>query len=322
MVDMTATTLTPPARPDRRTVVIAAFFCALALLPPLALWLDEPFYIRFATRVMIFGIAALSLDLILGYGGMVSFGHAAFSGLGAYTVAILGFHGFDQAWAVWPAALLVAGLASLVIGALSLRTGGVYFIMITLAFAQMIYFLFSGLDQYGGEDGLRLAGRSQLPFVDLADRRVLYYVAFLALVGCFVLSRRLVASRFGLALRGAAQNDRRLAALGMPTYRYRLAAFVISGVMAGIAGILLAEAQGFVSPADMAWTRSGEVLMMVVLGGMGTLAGPVIGAAFYLVLELVLEGWTEHWPAVIGAVLIAVVLFARGGLVGLIGARR
>lgn len=321
MVDMTAA-LTPPARLDRRTVVTAAFFCALALLPPLALWLDEPFYIRFATRVMIFGIAALSLDLVLGYGGMVSFGHAAFSGLAAYAVAILGFHGVDQAFVVWPAALAVAGAASLAIGALSLRTGGVYFIMITLAFAQMIYFLFSGLDQYGGEDGLRLAGRSRLPLIDLGDRRVLYYVVFLALAGCFVVSRRLVASRFGLILRGVAQNDRRLAALGIPTYRYRLAAFAVSGVMAGIAGVLMAEAQGFVSPADLAWTRSGEILMMVVLGGMGTLVGPVIGAAFYLVLELVLEGWTEHWPAVMGAVLIAVVLFARGGLIGIIGGRR
>jgi len=318
---------------------MALLLAGLVALPLLAEALDEPFYITLMTRVLIFALAAVSLDLILGYGGMVSLGHAAFLGMGAYTAGILTHHaqegtpvfdvnvfGLDWAWTgseavlvVWPAATLAAGLLALVIGAISLRTSGVYFIMITLAFAQMVYFLFVNLDRYGGGDGLSLWGRPLGPGpVELADNTQLYYSALLALVLGLLLCRQILHARFGRVIQGARQDEARMQALGYPTYGYKLACFTLAGALAGLAGALLATQTEFVSPSFLHWTRSGELIVMVLLGGMGTLIGPALGAAAFLLLEEVLADITEHWQVILGPFLIIIVLFARRGLYGLI----
>ena len=315
-------------RLTRRQAVHAGALLFLLLLPPVALALDEPFYVSLASRILIYGLAAASLDLILGFGGMVSFGHAAFFGTGGYVVGILFVHGFegsaflglipgsDSALVAWPLAMLIAGLLALVIGAISLRTGGVYFIMITLAFAQMLYFFFVSLEAYGGDDGLSMYGRNRIPGIDLSADAAFYYVCLALLLLFLGLGHRLVRSRFGMVIIGVRENERRMAALGFPTYRYKLACFSIAGAADGVAGALIANQTEFVSPSLMHWTRSGEIMVMVILGGMGTLFGPVFGAAAFLLLEEVLSTWTEHWMVVLGPVLIFVVLFARRGVYG------
>ena len=316
----------------RQAVHLAALAIAL-LLPAVALGLDKPFFVTLASRMLIYGLAAASLDLILGFGGMVSFGHAAFFGVGGYTVGILFAHGFDgsaflglfpggdNALIIWPLAMLVSGLLALVIGAVSLRTGGVYFIMITLAFAQMLYYFFVSLETYGGDDGLSMYGRSRLPGLDLADDATFYYVCLALLLAFLWLGRRLVASRFGMVIAGVRENERRMVALGFPVYRYKLACFAIAGAVAGLAGALAANQTEFVSPGLMHWTKSGEIMVMVIMGGMGTLVGPVFGAAVFLLLEEVLSKWTEHWMIVLGPLLILIVLFAKRGLYGWLSGR-
>lgn len=295
--------------------------------------MDEPFFITLASRMLIYGLAAASLDLILGFGGMVSFGHAAFFGVGAYTVGILFAHGFegsdflglvpgsDNALVVWPLAMLVSGLMALAIGAVSLRTGGVYFIMITLAFAQMLYFFFVSLEPYGGDDGLSMYGRSRLPGLDLSDDATFYYVCLALLLLFLWLGRRLTKSRFGMVIAGVRENERRMAALGFPVYRYKLACFAIAGAVAGLAGALSANLTEFVSPSLMHWTKSGEIMVMVIMGGMGTLLGPVFGATTFLLLEELLSTWTEHWMIFLGPLLILIVLFSKRGLYGWLAGR-
>jgi branched-chain amino acid transport system permease protein len=292
----------------------------LVVLPVAAALADQPFYLTLVTRMLIFAIAALSLDLILGYGAMVSFGHAAYLGIGAYAVGILAFYGIDTAWIQWPAAILAAALVAWLVGLVSLRTSGVYFIMITLAFAQMLYFLVVSLKTYGGDDGLTINAPSRLlGALDLSNSAALYYLVLALLIGFLLLCRRLVASRFGMVIRGARSNDRRMHALGFPTVRYRLAAFVIAGTMCGVAGVLLANLTHFASPAYMHWTRSGELMVMVILGGMGSLIGPIFGAFALLALEEALSSWTEHWQFILGPILILIVLFAKRGIYGLLG---
>lgn len=313
-------------------VLASATLFALALLPQVAGFLDNPFLIRVGIRVMIMAIAALSLNLILGYGGMVSLGHAAFIGIAAYVVAILNWHvsngepfitwpvviqGSADASVVAPIAIATSALGALVIGFISLRTSGLYFIMITLAFAQMLYYLFIAFQKYGGEDGTQLLERLTLGPIALNNRIVLYYIVFGALLGVLLLIDRIVRSRFGMVLQGCRQNERRLEAIGYPTFRYKLLAFVIAGAIAGVAGVLLAASQQFVSPADLAWSRSGELVIMLVLGGVGTLFGPLFGSAIYVVLELVLGSWTTHWQIIFGPVFIFFVLFVNGGVAGL-----
>jgi branched-chain amino acid transport system permease protein len=301
---------------------IATLIClaALALVPVVAAAGDAPYYVGLFARVMIFAIAAVSLDLILGYGGLVSFGHAAYLGIGAYAVGILSFHGIANGFVHFAVALLAAAGAALVIGFVSLRTTGVYFIMITLAFSQMIYFLGVSLNQYGGDDGLNIRHHSDFGrLIDLDNPAVLYYFVFVLLVLFLCLGSRIVHSRFGVLLEGARSNERRMIALGFPTFRYKLTAFVIAGAACGVAGALFANLTLFVSPSIMHWTRSGEILMMVILGGIGTLFGPVLGAAAYLLLESVLSRWSEHWQAILGPCLILVVLFSKSGLLGLFG---
>ncbi len=309
---------------------MAIIAAALAVLPPMAEALDESFVIGLFTRIFIFALAAVSLDLILGFGGMVSFGHSAYFGAGAYVVAILSFHGAGgdaPAWplslpwlesglAAWTLAVAAAALLALLIGAVSLRTSGMYFIMITLAFAQMLYYFFVSLEVYGGDDGLSIAQRNSLPGLDLENETAFYYVCLLILAVCLVLGRRLVHSRFGMVLQGCKENEERMLALGFPTYRYKLTAFVLAGAAAGLAGALMANYMAFVDPALMHWTVSGEIMVMVILGGMGTLAGPVIGAVVLLLLEEILSAYMEHWMIILGPVLVLVVLFARRGIWG------
>lgn len=306
-------------RSVRRNVPVLVCLAALAMVPPIAAVSGEPFYIEVFARVMIFAIAALSLDFILGYGGLVSFGHAAFFGIGAYAVGILAFHGVTNGFIHFGVALVASAAAAAAIGVISLRTSGVYFIMITLAFAQMIFFLAVSLRQYGGDDGLSIDRPSDFAgLIDLAAPWTRYYFAFAFLALFLLLGRRAVHSRFGVLLRGIRSNERRMAALGFPTFRYKLAAFVIAGSVCGIGGALFANLNLFVSPSIMHWTRSGELLVMVILGGLGTLIGPVFGAAAYLLLESVLSRWTEHWQAIFGPLLILIVLFSKSGLLGLL----
>jgi branched-chain amino acid transport system permease protein len=290
----------------------------LALVPPVAALFNQPFYVDLFRRIMIFAIAALSLDLILGYGGMVSFGHAAYLGIGAYAVGIPAFHGLENGFVHLGLAILGSGLAALVIGAICLRTSGVYFIMITLAFAQMLYYLGISLETYGGDNGMRLAARSRFGPVDLTSPASFYYVVLVILLVVLILGRRLADARFGLVIHAVRSNEPRARAIGFSTYRYKLTAFVIAGAVCGLAGALLANQTEYITPDFMHWTRSGEIMFMVILGGMGTLIGPVVGALVLLLLEDLLSAWTVHWQIILGPFLVVVVLFAKRGLYGLL----
>jgi branched-chain amino acid transport system permease protein len=318
-----------------RNVLVAALLILLALLPVYCSVSGNYFLMSLFTRILILAMAAVSLNLIMGFGGMVSFGHAVYLGIGGYAVGILAKEGINSGFIQWPVALLASGLFALGVGALCLRTRGVYFIMITLAFAQMIYYVASGLDRYGGDDGLTIYKRSQ--FFDptnLSNKTFFYYLCFALLLASVYLVWRLVNSRFGMVIQGARSNERRMRAIGFPTFRYKLACFVISGVMCGLAGVLLANHTDFISPGIMFWTRSGDLIVMAVLGGMGTVFGPVIGAIALLVLEEALpiliggasqlltghevQGAREYWQLILGPMLLLIVLFARGGIDGLL----
>jgi branched-chain amino acid transport system permease protein len=296
-------------------------FAVLALVPVMAPLLGGGSYpLTVAGRIMIFAIAAVSLDLILGYGGLVSFGHAAFIGLGAYAVGILTDAGFEEGLLLLPAAMLAAAVFALLTGAVSLKTRGVHYIMITLAFGQMAYFTMTSLSAYGGDDGLTLWSRPLVAGFDwLNDRSAFYYTVLLLLVAAWALCRAVTRSRFGRVLRGCREDEERMRALGYDPFVYRLAATVIAGAIAGLAGALLAIQAEFVSPAYMSWQRSGELIVMVVLGGIGSLHGAIVGAAAFLLAEELLSGVTEHWRLIFGPLLILVVLFLRGGLGGLLG---
>jgi branched-chain amino acid transport system permease protein len=309
-----------PRLAARGTLLAAlVLFALLAILPPVAIAAGDPFWVVTATRIVVFAIAALSLDLVLGYGAMISFGHAAFLGFGAYSVAILARHGTSDLLLQTVVAVTVSALFALVTGAISLRTRGIYFIMITLAFGQMAYFFMVSLSAYGGDDGMTLFNRSTLFGTDVLENDViLYYVALGVLVAAFFGLRMIVASRFGRVLRGTRDNATRMQAIGFAAFPYQLTAYVIAGALAGVAGVLLANQTEFVSPAYMSWQRSGELIVMVVLGGMGTLVGAIAGAIGYLVLEDFLSGVTEHWHIPFGILIVLLVLYTRGGMVGLV----
>jgi branched-chain amino acid transport system permease protein len=306
-------------------VVAAAL---LVLLPPLASALGGAFYIDLVRRIMIFAIAAISLNLILGYGGLVSFGHAAYLGVGGYAVAIFAFYGVNDGLLQWSVAIGASALVALAIGAVSIRTSGLYFIMITLAFTQMLYYLGISIEEYGGDDGIRLKTRSVLPLVDLNDPLQFYYLVLALMLASAYLVHRIVNSRFGMALRAARSNEARALAIGFSPYRYRLTAFVIAGAMCGLAGALLVNQVNFLTPEYMHWTRSGDIMFMVILGGMGTSSGPLLGSFALLLLEDVLSNWHtprwigEHWQVILGPLLVLAVIFFRRGLAGLFEKRR
>ncbi|MDO9278029.1 MAG: branched-chain amino acid ABC transporter permease [Polaromonas sp.] len=295
----------------------------LLAFPLLASAADAEFYVTLASRILIFALAATSLNLILGFGGMVSFGHAAFMGVGAYAVAIAMQQGLGNAWLVWPLAMGLSALFALLIGAISLRTQGVYFIMITLAFAQMLYFLAISIKAYGGDDGLQMSARSAIGgSVDLTHDRDFYYVTLLLVVLSIYAVARLLNARFGHVLQAIRENETRMTAIGFPVYRYKLVAFTLAGAMAGLSGVLLANLGGFVSPSIMQWSQSGMLMVMVILGGVGYLYGGFLGAVFFLLLEELLSHYTIHWQLGLGLVLLLVVLVAPNGLASLIKARK
>ncbi|MGK6314395.1 branched-chain amino acid ABC transporter permease [Neorhizobium sp. DT-125] len=317
-----------------RENLVNILLAALLLAVPLAAKaLGQPFYVTLATRIAILALAATGLNLALGLGGLVSFGHAAFFGIGGYAAGILATHGFsgdplifglpgtNQMWVIWIVAIVVAGLVGLAIGVISLRTSGVYFIMITLAFAQMVYYFAVSWPAYGGEDGLSILVRNQFPGV-MTMRPLSFflicYVILLAGIGLFALIR---ASRFGSALQAARQNEVRVATVGIEPYRVRLTGFVISAMMTGLAGALFADLNRFVSPSMLSWHMSGELIVLIILGGTGRLFGPLVGAALYVAFEYALGGLTERWQFFLGLILLIVVLFARGGLLGLLAGK-
>jgi branched-chain amino acid transport system permease protein len=298
-----------------RNLVIGALLVFLALLPVYVVATGQFFPLTLFTRIVILALAATSLNLILGYGGMVSFGHAAYLGVGGYVVGILAKEGITSGFAQWPLALAVCALFALVVGALCLRTRGVYFIMITLAFAQMMYYVAVGLDRYGGDDGLTIYRRSQFGgLIDISGKVQFYYLCLALLLAAILLVSRLINSRFGMVIQGARSNDRRMRAIGFPVFRYRLAGFVIAGMMCGLAGALLANHTDFISPAVMYWTRSGDLIVMIVLGGVGSLFGPLIGAVTLLMLEEGLSRVTEYWQIIVGPLLLFIVVYAHGGI--------
>jgi branched-chain amino acid transport system permease protein len=301
----------------RRAAVALAGLAALAV-PALMRAAGADFYISMGGRIVVAAIAATSLNLVLGYGGMVSFGHAAFVGLGAYATGVLVSEGITNGAVHLLATLGVTALAALVIGAISLRTRGVYFIMITLAFAQMLFFLANSIKGYGGDEGLNIRARSNFGFgLDLKDASTFYYVALAVLGASLAALKRFVASNLGRAIVAMRDDDERAEALGLPTYRCRLAVFVAAGMLGGIAGLLTVNQQGYVSPNLLHWTQSGNLMVMVILGGVATLSGGAIGALVLIVLQEVLAAYTSHWEFWTGWVLLAVVLFARRGIAGL-----
>jgi branched-chain amino acid transport system permease protein len=292
-------------------------FVLMGLLPLLSALLGGSYLLLIGQRVLIFAIAAISLELLIGAGGLVSFGHAAFLGIGAYGAGIAASHGLGTLSVALPSALGAAALFGFATGAVAVRTRGVYFIMITLAFGQMAYFVATSLAPYGGDDGLTWPTRT-LVFGTrmLKNETTFYYVILALLVTTYLLVSRLMASRFGRVLRGLTDDETRMQAIGFTAYPYRLTAYVIAGTICGIAGFLLGNQAEFVSPAYMHWQRSGELIMMVLLGGTGTLYGPILGSLVFLVLEEMLSRLTEHWKVILGPLLVLVVLFARGGIAG------
>jgi branched-chain amino acid transport system permease protein len=302
----------------KRSVV---FWSVLALvliaLPPVMLAIKQPFYLDLVRRIMILAIAAVSLNLILGYGGMVSFGHAAYLGIGAYAVGILGFYGIGNGWVHIAVAVGASALVALAIGAVSIRTSGVYFIMITLAFTQMLYYLGISIAEFGGDDGMRLKSRSQFGLVDLRDPVIFYYVALALMLASVYLIFRIVNSRFGMVLRAAKSNDARSRAIGFSPYPYRLAAFVIAGAMCGLAGALYANHTNYITPGLMSWLQSGDLMFMVILGGIGSTAGPVLGSFALLLVEDLLKGLTQYYYVILGPLLVLSVIFFKRGLAGI-----
>ncbi len=334
---------------SRSTVATVILLGLLAVLPAIFMAMDNEYYVGLATRLVILGIAATSLNLILGYGGLISFGHAAFVGIGAYAVGIPVHHSLFGGFALVASnnglfhvalAVVVSAVFALLTGAICLRTKGVYFIMITMAFAQMVYYLFISIDTYGADDGLVIYQVSQVPLLDLDEPLQLYYLAFASLVAAILLVRMIVNSRFGMVLQGAKGNPERMVTMGYNVYRYRLVAYVISGAMAGYSGALLANYEGFISPDMMDWAQSGEFMFMVILGGVATTLGPILGSTLFTVLEEGLQivmDWMEpavepayialfgrdlefevYWHLPFGLILIFAVLFVRGGIMGLI----
>ena len=319
----------PPGQAARmRLAGVILIVAVLALVPLAAAMAGQSFYLTIVTRIMVFALAALGLNLVLGFGGMVSFGHGLYVGIGAYAVGILSSHGVSSGWAHVGAAF-GAGLAcALLIGAICLRATGVAFIMITLAFAQMFYFLAVGLKQYGGDEGLPISVQSDFALFSLANATLLYYTAFALLMATLYGFHRLVHARFGMVLRCCKSNERRMLALGFPVFRYKLAAYVISALVCVMAGVLLANLTRFASPSYMSWTVSGELIVMVVLGGIGTLMGPLVGAATWLMLEELLTSFRvslpagvdglirDHWLGLFGILIIVVTLTLKQGLYG------
>ena len=320
----------------REIILNFVITAGLILVPIYAVMVEEPFTITLATRAVIFSLAAVGLNIALGLGGMVSLGHAVFFGLGGYTMGILAFHaqsyiplfewpilieGTKQMLVVWPLAMIISAIAAFVIGLLSLRTGGVYFIMITLAFGQMFFFFSISWSAYGGEDGLSIYVRNQFPLVNTLVPIQFYAICLAILMLALWINARLAKSSFGLALSATRQNTERVRNVGLDPTSIKLVAFVISGAITGLAGALFADLNRFVSPTMFSWQLSGEIMVFIIIGGIGRLYGPVLGAIIFVTLEHFLGGISEYWLVFLGLLLLLIVLFSRGGLVGLLVGR-
>jgi branched-chain amino acid transport system permease protein len=317
----------------RENIVNVLFAVALLAAPFVANALGQPFYVTLATRTAILALAALGLNLALGLGGLVSFGHAAFFGIGGYAAGILATHGFSgepmlfgwpgtvQMPVIWLVAVLAAGIVALAIGVISLRTSGVYFIIITLAFAQMVYYFAVSWPAYGGEDGLSILVRNQFPGANTMRPLTFFLISYAVLIVGIALFSTIRGSRFGAALQAARQNETRVATVGINPFRIRLTAFVLSAMITALAGALYADLNRFVSPSMLSWHMSGELIVLIILGGLGRLFGPIAGAALYVAFEFALGGLTEYWQFFLGLILLGVVLFARGGLLGLVAGK-
>lgn len=303
----------------RQTLVALALLIALAVFPLLAIYGGEPFYVGLGSRIVIFAIASVSLDLILGFGGMISLGHAAYIGIGAYSVGILSYYGIHNGVVHFLVAMGSSAIVAVLIGANSVRTTGIHFIMISLAFGQMLYYLAISVNTFGGDDGLTIRSNSNFgAWLKLSDPLTFYYFCLAILVVVLLSLRRLVGSRFGMVLRAVKSNDLRARSIGVFSYQYKLIAFVISAMVCGLAGALMANQNLFISPASMTWSRSAEILMMTILGGMGTLFGGVVGALVYVTMEFFLSQATEHWQVIFGPIIVLFVLFAGRGLWGVL----
>ena len=297
--------------------VYAAILLLLAPAPLLFEWANQPFYLDLLSRALILAIAVVSLNLILGFGGMVSLGHAAYIGIGAYCVGIPSYYDYYNGWLHLALALSVSASFALVTGAISLRTRGVYFIMITMAFSQMVYFTFLSLEEYGADDGLVIYSRSEFPeWMTMDSSASLYYWIFALLLLSLFFVHRLVHSRFGRVIVGSRFNEARMQALGFDTYRYRLTCYVISAMICSLAGMLLGNFTGFISPDMIGWARSGELIFMVIIGGAGTFFGPLVGTIAFVMLEEFLSLITVYWHLIFGLMLVALVLFGKGGIHG------
>ena len=317
----------------RENITNAFLVFVLILAPLTASAMGEIYYINLASRVVIIAMAGVGLNLALGYGGMISFGHAAFFGIGGYVAGIAAFHALDgsllagllpgtgQMLIIWPTALLVSGLVALLVGVISLRTQGVYFIMITLAFAQMIYYFAVSFPTYGGEDGLSITLRNTLPLVDTNDPLVFFAICFCGLMASLMFTKRIMGARFGAALMMVRLNDTRLATAGIEPFPIRITAFVLSAMITAGAGALFADLNEFAGPSMLNWHRSGEIMVIVILGGVGRLFGPVVGAIAFVLLETFIGAITQYWQFYLGLVLLLVVMFASGGLMGVVTGR-
>ncbi len=303
---------------DAGRIVPLVFFLLLALVPLWGYLTDHSFYVAFFARLIIYAIAALALNLALGYGGLISLGHALFFGLGAYSVALPSFYGIDNGWVHLATAIVACGVVGYVTGIISLRTTGIGFIMITLAFAQMGYFLFVSLKQYGGDDGTSIPNTSHFFGVDLGDTYAVYIVAFIVLALATWWMARVRISPFGMVLRGSRQNARRINAVGFPARKYLLTSYVLSAILCGIAGVLLANLTAFASPSTLSWIISGDLVVMVVLGGIGTVFGPLLGALAFIGLEELMKTITDHWLALFGLAIVVIGLVGKAGLAGLL----
>lgn len=309
----------PAARTSWPATVAWVVLAAAVLAVPL---LGEPYYTKLVARFAIFAIVAVGLDLVVGYAGLMSLGQAAFFGIGVYATGWLAQSGVQQAWVVVPTSMLVAASCALLTGSVALRARGLNFIFITLAFAQMFFFLASGLQRFGGDDGVRLPLPTLLVgSLRLTDPVLLAYSCLAVLLLVTLGARRLMRSHFGRVVIGARDNEQRLAAVGLPAYPYHLALYAVAAALAAVGGVLYANLTEFVSPSTLSWTLSGEFLFMVILGGAATLIGPVLGALVFVGLELVLSSWTEHWALPLGLLLVARVLFLDRGLIGLLRRR-
>jgi branched-chain amino acid transport system permease protein len=321
---------------SRETIFNIALTLLLLAIPYAALQFGNPFYVTLATRMAILGLAAVGLNIALGLGGLVSFGHAAFFGIGGYVAGILASHAFaaqplnfglfavpgtNQMPTIWLVALIAGGLLAAAIGTISLRTSGVYFIMITLAFAQMTFYFAISWPAYGGEDGLSILIRNQFPGINTMVPINYFLICYALLMAALLVSALIKNSRFGAALQAARQNEVRVASVGIAPFRIRLAAFAISGAITALAGALYADLNRFVSPSMLSWHMSGEFIVLIILGGVGRLYGPVAGAMLFVMFEFLLGGLTERWQLFLGLLLLGVVLFARGGLIGLVAGK-